>query len=200
MTQITRDVVVDLWPLYASGEASTDTRALVEAFIASDPALTARLRDQEVAALKPASVALPANHERATLLRTQRRRARQSMLVNALALLASGAMTAFYAFDGVPRLAAAFAMVGRPLPTGMHAAATASAWILRLGLPLAIVLVPLTLAYRKRLRVPRFLESGTALAIATGVILVLTQLWWLGLLNETSIALADAFKTMSPGH
>ena len=31
MSKPTRDVVVDLWPLYVSGEASPDTRALVEA-------------------------------------------------------------------------------------------------------------------------------------------------------------------------
>jgi anti-sigma factor RsiW len=34
---VTRDVVSDLWPLYASGDASADTRALVEAFLARDP-------------------------------------------------------------------------------------------------------------------------------------------------------------------
>lgn len=34
---ITRDVVTDLLPLYESGEASPDTRALVEAYFRSDP-------------------------------------------------------------------------------------------------------------------------------------------------------------------
>ena len=51
MTKITRDVVSDLWPLYASGEASEDTKALVEAFLADDPLFAAELR---------ATVALPA--------------------------------------------------------------------------------------------------------------------------------------------
>lgn len=35
--KITRDVVTDLLPLYESGDASPDTRALVEAYFRSDP-------------------------------------------------------------------------------------------------------------------------------------------------------------------
>ena len=33
MENVTRDVIADLWPLYVSGEASADTRGLIEAFI-----------------------------------------------------------------------------------------------------------------------------------------------------------------------
>jgi len=35
-TEITRDVVSDLWPLYRSGEASRDSKALVDEFLAGD--------------------------------------------------------------------------------------------------------------------------------------------------------------------
>jgi hypothetical protein len=41
---ITRDVVSDLWPLYDAGEASSDTKALVDEFLAQDPAFAATLR------------------------------------------------------------------------------------------------------------------------------------------------------------
>jgi hypothetical protein len=34
---VTREVIHDLWPAYAAGEASADTRALVEAFLQQDP-------------------------------------------------------------------------------------------------------------------------------------------------------------------
>src|SRR5258708_22942308 len=34
---VTREVINDLWPLYAAGEASADTRALVEVFLRQDP-------------------------------------------------------------------------------------------------------------------------------------------------------------------
>lgn len=37
--RITRDVVVDLLPLYVAGEASDDTRVLVEEFLGQDPEL-----------------------------------------------------------------------------------------------------------------------------------------------------------------
>ncbi len=37
MTKITRDVISDLWPVYASGEATADTKALVESFLADHP-------------------------------------------------------------------------------------------------------------------------------------------------------------------
>jgi hypothetical protein len=34
---ISRDVITDLWPLYAAGEASPDTQALIEEFLRQDP-------------------------------------------------------------------------------------------------------------------------------------------------------------------
>ena len=41
---ITRDVVRDLWPLYAANEASPDTRAVVDEFLRNDPELRVRIR------------------------------------------------------------------------------------------------------------------------------------------------------------
>ena len=38
---VTRNVIADLMPLYEAGEASADTRALVEAFLKADPTLLA---------------------------------------------------------------------------------------------------------------------------------------------------------------
>jgi hypothetical protein len=196
MTKPTRNVIVDLWPLYVSGEASPDTRALIDDFIAQDREFGDRLREHEGASLTPPSLVLPADHERATLLRVQKRRARQSMLVNSLALLISAGMTAFYAWDIVPRWARTFAAASLPLPPGMHAAAQGTAWILRLGLPLVLLLVPAVLLFRKRLTLPRFLESGTALAIATGLALVLAQLTLLGLLHEASMVVETACRAL----
>ena len=74
MTTVTRDVVSDLWPLYASGEASTDTRALVEAFLAGDPAFAATLRaSSETTITASAGPALPPDHELMALDLTRRR-------------------------------------------------------------------------------------------------------------------------------
>lgn len=40
---ITRDIIIDLLPLYAAGEASADTRALVETYLKQDASLGALL-------------------------------------------------------------------------------------------------------------------------------------------------------------
>ena len=41
MMRVTRDVITDLLPAYFSGEASADTRQLVEEYLANDPELAA---------------------------------------------------------------------------------------------------------------------------------------------------------------
>lgn len=42
--KITPDVISDLWPIYAAGEASRDTRTLVDEFLAANPSTAERLR------------------------------------------------------------------------------------------------------------------------------------------------------------
>jgi hypothetical protein len=196
MTNASRDVVVDLWPLYVSGEASADTRALVEGFLARDPEFGERLREREGAGLHPPALALPADHESSTLLRAQRKRARQSMMVNSLALLATAAMTAFYLWDLVPWWVYTFYGFGLPMPGAMRATLEVYAWTLRLGLPLGLLLIPLAFLLRRHIRMPRFLASGTVLAMATGIVLVLAQITWLALLNEASRAIEGPYRAL----
>jgi hypothetical protein len=45
--KVTRDVIVDLWPVYETGAASADTRALVDEFLSGDPELARQLREGE---------------------------------------------------------------------------------------------------------------------------------------------------------
>ena len=71
---ISSAVVSDLWPVYSSGEASPDTRALVEAFLAGDPAFAQALRDSSGVTLGVAKPpALSPDHELKTLALTKRR-------------------------------------------------------------------------------------------------------------------------------
>lgn len=70
MTKITRNVVADLWPLYESGEASQDTRALVDDFLAGDQDFARRLREQQPGLPGP-SVALAPDAEVSALRRTR---------------------------------------------------------------------------------------------------------------------------------
>ena len=71
--EITRDIVIDLLPLYESGEASPDTRAAVEEFLRHDPSL--KTMSMEAVAAPPA----PAdNAERTAVERTRQRLRRRS--------------------------------------------------------------------------------------------------------------------------
>jgi hypothetical protein len=192
MTRLTRDVVTDLWPLYASGEASADTHALVDAFLAEDPEFARRIRDEASAdVLKTGAPLLPADHEKETLLRTQRRRALQSMIVNSLALLASASMTIVYLWKVVPRWAAMFAGLGLSLPAATRLQIVAANWTVRL-LPFVLAAATIGFLFRKSLKVPESLKSGTALAIVTAVLLLFVQAGWLALLVESTTALTEA--------
>jgi hypothetical protein len=66
---VPRDVLLDLLPVYASGEASAATRALVEAHLAKDADLARRLR--EAKALPRLESALPPEMELRALRRTR---------------------------------------------------------------------------------------------------------------------------------
>jgi anti-sigma factor RsiW len=80
---VTAEVVKDLLPLYVAGEASADTRALVEEFLRTDPqlaALAAALREQESG---PAQVrTAPPGAERAALATTRSLLRRRSWLLS----------------------------------------------------------------------------------------------------------------------
>jgi hypothetical protein len=45
--EVTRNVVKDLWPLCRAGEASPDSKALVDAFLAEDSAYASKLKKSE---------------------------------------------------------------------------------------------------------------------------------------------------------
>ena len=101
---VSRNVLLDLLPAYLAGEASADTRALVEEFARSDAEFARTLESQrrEAAAganaLRQPGAALPADHELRTLVRT-RRMAEQLRWMLGIALM----FTAFpmsFAFEG----------------------------------------------------------------------------------------------------
>ena len=89
---ITRDIVLDLLPLYAAGEASADTRAAVDTFAATDATVAALLRalQQAPRLADAADIEAPASLERAAINRTRtiiRRRAWTLGLAIAFTLL-----------------------------------------------------------------------------------------------------------------
>ena len=190
---VTREVVTDLWPLYVEGEASADTKALVEVFLEREPEFAGVLRRTSGDnLLNPAAVSLPVDHERRTLLRTQRRRALQSIVVNSVALLASAVMTTIYLWNVVPRFVEMFSGVAVALPAATRfniVLSNRAVW----ALPIAAVLTVAAYLLGARFKVPEIVRSGTALAIVTGLVLLLTQAGWLALLNEASTVLGKSY-------
>jgi anti-sigma factor RsiW len=86
--KITRDLISDLLPAYVSGEATADTRALVEEMSLNDPEI-ARLvesaRQERSDPMLQNPVSLPPNLERETVSRTRAMLYRRSWML-ALAL------------------------------------------------------------------------------------------------------------------
>ena len=69
--KITRDVITDLLPLYEAGEASQDTRNLVETFLQGDPEFTRLVRAQKSSLGEPLQPALSQGVEMKTLQKTR---------------------------------------------------------------------------------------------------------------------------------
>jgi anti-sigma factor RsiW len=82
---VTRDVVRDLLPLYVAGEASPDTIALVDGFLADDEELAAQVRALRDDGDAVAQVTLPPEIGRIALSRTR-------MLLRRRAWLLAGAI------------------------------------------------------------------------------------------------------------
>ena len=107
MENITRDVIADLYPLYASGDASSDTRRMVESFLREDPEFAQSLTEtgrNSLAAYAPPS--LPPDHELKTLGKVKRRLSGPVWLLQ-LAMITScfafGRIVSDTSFDVSPR-------------------------------------------------------------------------------------------------
>jgi hypothetical protein len=70
---VTREVISDLWPVYEAGEASADTRALVEEFLRQDPEFARLLEGHsEELLLRAQAPRLASDREVQALQRTKR--------------------------------------------------------------------------------------------------------------------------------
>lgn len=111
--KVTRHVIEDVLPLYQADECSADTRALVEAFLAQDPELAARVRDADPSlGLKPSS-ALPPPEPAARVLRRGQTMLRRRMIFLALAVFFSA-----FPFSFVISSAGAKWVMWREFPAG----------------------------------------------------------------------------------
>jgi hypothetical protein len=115
MENVTRDVIVDLWPLYVSGEASQDTRGLVEAFLREDPEFARELRQDAREPLTGHDIpSLTPDHELRTLAQIKRRLIGPRwllLLAMVFTMQAFGRIVSDTSFDVSPRKFIATAMV-----------------------------------------------------------------------------------------
>jgi len=101
---ITRSIILDLWPAYASGEASQDTCALVDAFLRDDPEFARQLRQDPLGPLD--SPAPPPDLEMRALTKARRRLGGfRSLLFLAMLFssMAFGRIVSDTSFDVSPR-------------------------------------------------------------------------------------------------
>lgn len=96
---ITRDVVKDLVAVYLAGEASADTRALVEDWLRSDPDLAAQV--DRARGLKVPAVALPSpTVEKRAFNRTRRRLRGRAILLGAAIYFSTLPLSVTFNSDG----------------------------------------------------------------------------------------------------
>ncbi len=114
---VTRDVVRDLLTIYLAGDASADTRALVEEYLASDPTLKAEADAAAAGSLSlPPTPASPPTAELQALAKTRElMKTRTSTLVLAVlftglpfTFAGSGGRITFVLFRDEPIIAAAW--------------------------------------------------------------------------------------------
>jgi hypothetical protein len=114
MEKVTRDVIKDLWPLYIAGEASPDTRALVDAFLGEDPEFAQTMRETDLRLPSPEAPPLPPDHELKTLAQIRRRLVGPRpllLLAMVCTMQAFGRIIADTSFDVSPRAFIATAVV-----------------------------------------------------------------------------------------
>jgi hypothetical protein len=75
---VTRDIVIDLLPLYQSGEASKDTRAAIEEFLRKDPSLV-QMAGQDAGVIVPTTAT--SELERRTITQTRAAIRRRSWIL-----------------------------------------------------------------------------------------------------------------------
>jgi len=61
--EITREVIIDLLPLYLADEVSTNTRALIEKYLDTDPELAKHVRQQKEAMELLGDIPVPLTEE-----------------------------------------------------------------------------------------------------------------------------------------
>ena len=203
---IAHEALLQSWPRLREWLADNRELLRVRGRVALAAALWAekgRRGDLLLAEGKPLEDALPllgmqgidlTIDERALIAASARRarkrlRDRRFLIVSNVVLLVGGALTmALYLWKVVPTFAAVSAGLNQKLPLPTRLAIQASNWVVRLS-PLALLVAALLYRFRRRVRVPEIVHSGTALAVITSVAFFGVLIGLVALLGQTAIYL-----------
>jgi anti-sigma factor RsiW len=128
--RVSRDVILDLLPLYLAGEASPATRSLVEQYLSEDDALAAEVRSHVATGLgDPASpVEVPPELELRSLSRTRALLRRQRRLFGMAIGLSVLALTSEVSLRAGEAPSFHFLIRDYPLVFGPLAVAAVACW------------------------------------------------------------------------
>lgn len=105
MQNVTRDIISDLYVLYSSGDATADSRRMVEEFLNQDPEFAASLKESG-GTIPSLPAPIPPAHELKTLDRVKRRLTGPIWLLQLamiMSCLAFGRIVSDTSFDVSPR-------------------------------------------------------------------------------------------------
>ena len=127
---ITRNVILDLLPLYLANELSDDSRALVEEFLATDPQL-ASLAEQasQTMTLEPITIPLTKDDEMKSFQRTKQLMNQQSLLMAVAFFLTLLPLSIRGGSEGIR-----WAWAEQPIVAGVSLVAAAILWIVYISL------------------------------------------------------------------
>ena len=132
---VTREVILDLLPLYLTGEASPATRELVEEYLKQDPELARRLRNQWAENLsRVAPSTLPPELELHALRRTRGLIGWQRRLFAAAITFSALALTSEISFHRGQIREFHLMIQEYPLPFGICLALAVVCWIAYLSI------------------------------------------------------------------
>lgn len=127
---VTREVIIDLLPLYLAGEASADTRALVEEYLEQDTELAQRIRHQPEDDFATTTLAgLAPELELKSLRRTRRLLGWQRWLFGFAIGFTAVSLTSRLSFEGGRLKAFHLLISDYPLQFGTTAALALVCWI-----------------------------------------------------------------------
>lgn len=127
--KMTQDVIKDLLPAYFSGEASTDTRAVVDEFFATEPELAERFR-REWSVRVPVVVPLPPpDLEIATLRKARRVLGLERWLLGAAILFSSVGFTVRFDVPASGEATTRFLLQDSPLVLLSLLAVAVALWV-----------------------------------------------------------------------